>query len=108
MYDGGQWDTFYQAHPTARFFKERRYLLLEFPVLGRRDPPQHVTELGCGCGSSIIPVLRANPAATATVSDVSGTSVAQLLQAADMVRAGTRRPGRGLVLGWLALVFGAA
>ena len=35
-----------------------RYLLLEFPVLTTQDPPQHVVELGCGCGSALLPILK--------------------------------------------------
>jgi hypothetical protein len=63
VYEGDRWEQFYQAHPTARFFKERRYLLLEFPELLRME---HVAEIGCGCGSSILPVLKANPASRTT------------------------------------------
>lgn len=27
------------------------YLMLEFPSLAVTDPPQHIAEIGCGCGS---------------------------------------------------------
>ncbi len=37
---------------------ESRYLLLEFPVLTVQDAPQHVVELGCGCGSALLPILK--------------------------------------------------
>ncbi len=64
-YAGQDWERFYLSHPSARFFKERRYLLREFPVLAQQAPPKLVLEIGCGCGSSLLPVLKANPAATA-------------------------------------------
>lgn len=35
-----------------------RYLLLEFPVLTVQDPPQRIAELGCGCGSALLPILK--------------------------------------------------
>jgi len=53
----------------------RRYLLLEFPALARRAPPLLVAELGCGCGSSLLPVLKANPAARALATDLSPAAV---------------------------------
>jgi hypothetical protein len=76
-----EWELFYRAHPAAKFFKERRYLLLEFPCLAPSSQLQHVVEIGAGCGSSILPVLRAQPQARATLSDISGTCLQQLLQA---------------------------
>lgn len=76
------WERFYRAHPRARFFKERRYLLLEFPQLQPGSGLQHVVEIGCGCGSAMLPVLKANPQAQATVSDVSSTCLEQLKAAA--------------------------
>ncbi|KXZ54894.1 hypothetical protein GPECTOR_4g966 [Gonium pectorale] len=78
-YEGSRWEEFYRAHPSARFFKERRYLLLEFPQLLSAT---HVAEIGCGCGSSILPVLKANPGARATCTDISTTCLDQLLAAA--------------------------
>lgn len=76
-----EWEQFYRAHPAAKFFKERRYLLLEFPCLAPPSQLQHVVEIGAGCGSSILPVLRAQPAARATLTDISSTCLQQLLQA---------------------------
>ncbi|GLI67403.1 hypothetical protein VaNZ11_011592 [Volvox africanus] len=79
VYEGSRWEEFYRAHPSARFFKERRYLLLEFPDLLQCE---HVAEIGCGCGSSILPVLKANNAARTTCTDISTTCLEQLLGAA--------------------------
>ncbi|KAG2451183.1 hypothetical protein HYH02_003790 [Chlamydomonas schloesseri] len=80
-YEGDRWEQFYRAHPSARFFKERRYLLLEFPFLTQPDC-RHVVEIGAGCGSSILPVLKANPGSRTTCTDISTTCLDQLLGAA--------------------------
>ena len=32
----------------------RRYLMLEFPSLAVAHPPQHIAEIGCGCGSGAL------------------------------------------------------
>jgi methyltransferase-like protein 6 len=81
------WDTFHQRHSAARFFKEKRYLPLEFPVLLSQNsrpggPALHVAEVGCGCGSALLPVLKANPSAIATAVDVSPTAIRLFLEAA--------------------------
>lgn len=55
-----------------------RYLLLEFPALKRTDPPPRVVELGCGVGSSLLPVLKANPGARVIATDVSPAAVCRL------------------------------
>ncbi|GMH32622.1 hypothetical protein BSKO_00456 [Bryopsis sp. KO-2023] len=80
-HDFGCWESFHSQHGKGRFFKERRYLSLEFPQLGKSDPPQHFIEIGAGCGSSILPVLRSNNSCTCTACDVSSTAL-QLLMAA--------------------------
>ncbi|KAI8476109.1 MAG: S-adenosyl-L-methionine-dependent methyltransferase [Monoraphidium minutum] len=144
-----EWEVFFRAHPSAKFFRERRYLALSFECL---SPPalqqpalgvgmeggsggggggeaagggssgsnggssgggeaagtgggggeaenargggweagstggggglRHIVELGAGCGSSILPLLKAHPSARATVCDVSATSLRQLRAAA--------------------------
>jgi methyltransferase-like protein 6 len=82
QYEGQDWERFYQSHPSARFFKERRYLLKEFPILAEQHPPKLVVEIGCGCGSSLLPVLKANAGAHALGTDVSSTCLEQLRAAA--------------------------
>ncbi|EFJ46815.1 hypothetical protein VOLCADRAFT_105335 [Volvox carteri f. nagariensis] len=77
VYEGTRWEEFYRAHPSARFFKERRYLLLEFPEL---LDCEHVAEIGCGCGSSILPVLKANRAARTTCTAFMFRDTASSLQ----------------------------
>ena len=46
---------------TASLSLPDRYLLLEFPVLTVQDPPQRIVELGCGCGSALLPILKVHP-----------------------------------------------
>ena len=46
---------------TAFLCLPDRYLLLEFPVLTVQNPPQRVAELGCGCGSALLPILKVHP-----------------------------------------------
>lgn len=53
------------------------------------QPNIHVVEIGCGYGSSLIPVLRANPSARVTACDVSATAVRLFQQhAADIGASG--------------------
>eukprot|EP00890_Picochlorum_soloecismus_P005454 jgi/Picsp_1/590/NSC_00587-R1_s-adenosyl-l-methionine-dependent methyltransferase len=72
-----EWEQFHRLHSAGRFFKEKRYLSLEFPCLlddGDGTSGLRVGEIGCGCGSALIPVLRANKRATAVACDVSETA----------------------------------
>ena len=39
-------------------------------------------EIGCGCGSSLLPVLKANPAVRVTATDLSPTAVRLFREAA--------------------------
>lgn len=65
-----EWWASYHAIHQKPCGKEKRYLLLEFPIL-TRESPIHVAEIGCGCGSALIPVLKGNPTATVTACDIS-------------------------------------
>ncbi|CAI8614027.1 unnamed protein product [Vicia faba] len=49
-------------HFTHPFFLERRYLLKEFPQLLSSHPNSNpkLLEVGCGNGSTVLPILRAN------------------------------------------------
>lgn len=40
-------------------------------------------EIGCGCGSALLPVLKANPTCRVTATDVSQTAVGMLSAAAQ-------------------------
>ncbi|KAJ0970283.1 hypothetical protein J5N97_023160 [Dioscorea zingiberensis] len=53
------WRSFHRRHSSGKFFKERRYLLEEFPELARCDGFAKVLEVGCGNGSTVLPILRA-------------------------------------------------
>lgn len=56
--DAEAWRTFHRRHSTGRFFKERRYLLKEFPDLVVCDGFTSLLEVGCGNGSTVLPILR--------------------------------------------------
>ncbi|KAL5701986.1 hypothetical protein ACHQM5_027262 [Ranunculus cassubicifolius] len=54
------WQSFHNRHSTGKFFKERRYLLKEFPELMNCNGDSRVLEVGCGNGSTVVPILRGN------------------------------------------------
>ncbi|XP_052480442.1 uncharacterized protein LOC105804672 [Gossypium raimondii] len=54
------WQSFHIQHSSGKFFKERRYLLKEFPELVSCGDGCKVLEVGCGNGSSALPILRGN------------------------------------------------
>lgn len=56
--DAEAWSHFHSRHSTGKFFKERRYLLKEFPELVSCPDYSKVLEVGCGNGSSILPIMR--------------------------------------------------
>lgn len=75
-----KWEEFHYNHSAGRFFKEKRYLTIAFPRLLEEDPTWNglahkIGEIGCGCGSAMIPVLRANSRAQAMACDVSETAI---------------------------------
>ncbi|KAF3452332.1 hypothetical protein FNV43_RR02765 [Rhamnella rubrinervis] len=58
--DSDAWRRFHIRHSAGKFFKERRYLLKEFPELASCKENSTVLEVGCGNGSTILPLLRGN------------------------------------------------
>ena len=72
---GKRWEGFHKLqNNTAKFFKERRYILQEFPQLLGEDM-RHVIEFGCGNGSTVIPLLKGNPVTKVTAVDFSESAV---------------------------------
>lgn len=57
------WDLFYKQK-SATFFKDRKWLVQEFPVLGditKEDAgPKVVVEVGAGAGNTAFPIMRIN------------------------------------------------
>ncbi|KAF6766925.1 Protein of unknown function DUF4202 [Kalmanozyma brasiliensis GHG001] len=76
----GYWDTFYSSHEN-RFFKDRKWLHLEFPELvdaTREDAGKKVVlEVGCGAGNTVFPLLErnSNPELTIYACDYSAEAV---------------------------------
>lgn len=74
------WDQFYARHEN-RFFKDRKWLHLEFPELvaaTRSDaPPTTILEVGCGAGNTVFPLLadNANPALRLIACDYAEQAV---------------------------------
>ena len=56
-----RWDEFHEHHDAGDFFKERRYLLAEFPALAV-DAPTTILEIGCGSGARASPSFAPTPA----------------------------------------------
>lgn len=79
IYDPSDWEAFHAQHGKGHFFKERRYLMLEFPVLSTVNPAQYFIDIGSGCGSSTLPILKSNGTCSCTACDVSPTAL-QLLE----------------------------
>ena len=67
------WQAFHEQHSGEHFFKPRRYLLAEFPQLCASDV--RLLELGCGSGSSALPVLSLSPTARVTACDFAQSAV---------------------------------
>ncbi|WOH11679.1 hypothetical protein DCAR_0831169 [Daucus carota subsp. sativus] len=66
--DSLAWNNFHSTHSSGKFFKERRYLFKEFPELASCSL---VLEVGCGNGSTALPILRATETARVYACDCS-------------------------------------
>ncbi|UZJ54612.1 hypothetical protein CBS101457_003932 [Exobasidium rhododendri] len=57
------WNSFYSSHEN-RFFKDRKWLHLEFPELIKASladaPHTRILEVGCGAGNTVFPLLEIN------------------------------------------------
>ncbi|XP_014511260.1 methyltransferase-like protein 6 [Vigna radiata var. radiata] len=69
------WKQFHLRHASGRFFKERRYLLKEFPELLSCPPNSKLLEVGCGNASTALPILRANKDLTVYACDCSNETL---------------------------------
>ena len=69
------WEAFHVLHSTARFFKERRYLVRAFPELMDATTTRRVLEVGCGSGSSCVALLKARDDLILTAIDYSKAAV---------------------------------
>lgn len=79
-YPAKYWDQFYRNN-QANFFKDRKWLRVEFPALYEATLPdagaKSILEVGCGAGNTLFPVLRGNknPDLLVTGVDFSSTAV---------------------------------
>uniref|UniRef100_A0A0A9G7X2 Methyltransferase domain-containing protein n=1 Tax=Arundo donax TaxID=35708 RepID=A0A0A9G7X2_ARUDO len=54
------WRSFHRRHASGKFFKERRYLLKEFPELLNSKDCAKILEVGCGNGSTAVSIIRSS------------------------------------------------
>jgi len=72
------WDFFYRAN-AANFFKDRHWLLREFPELAESAAEEcSILEIGCGVGNTVYPLLDEVPRSTVYCLDFSPTAIALL------------------------------
>lgn len=71
------WETFHTRHSRNVFFKERRYLTKEFPELLQAE---NLLEVGCGTGSSVVPIVRENKHAVVYACDCSAAALQKASQ----------------------------
>ncbi|OEL20576.1 Methyltransferase-like protein [Dichanthelium oligosanthes] len=65
------WKSFHRRHASGKFFKERRYLLKEFPELPNSKDCAKILEVGCGNGSTAVSILRSSESITVFACDCS-------------------------------------
>uniref|UniRef100_A0A2P2JT48 tRNA N(3)-methylcytidine methyltransferase n=1 Tax=Rhizophora mucronata TaxID=61149 RepID=A0A2P2JT48_RHIMU len=81
--DSKAWKNFHLRHSSGKFFKERRYLLKEFPELVSCTKFSKVLEVGCGNGSSVIPILRGNKTIIVYACDCSEKTLERAKEIVD-------------------------
>ncbi|KAL4191416.1 hypothetical protein AMTRI_Chr07g80430 [Amborella trichopoda] len=81
--DAEAWKSFHNRHSRGRFFKERRYLLKEFPELLDAHGWYTILEVGCGNGSSVLPILRAKDRIVVYACDCSMVALERAKEAVD-------------------------
>ncbi|KAK6529905.1 hypothetical protein TWF281_009059 [Arthrobotrys megalospora] len=82
------WNNFYKNN-RENFFKDRKWLQQEFPILttatSATSPPIRLLEVGCGAGNTLFPILAANKNPNFHIhgADFSKTSV-DLIRSNDL------------------------
>jgi len=78
------WDLFYKRN-ASNFFKDRHYLRFEFVELYQTcndwkvgNPQIILSEIGCGVGNTMFPLLKDNPALFAFGIDCSTSAIQQI------------------------------
>ncbi|KAL1188151.1 hypothetical protein V5N11_003182 [Cardamine amara subsp. amara] len=77
------WQDFHSRHSSGKFFKERRYLLKEFPELVSCEENSKLLEVGCGNGSTVIPILRGSKNITVYACDCSSEALVRTKENID-------------------------
>ncbi|XP_075084471.1 uncharacterized protein LOC107760721 [Nicotiana tabacum] len=92
--DSEAWNNFHNLqNSTGKFFKERRYLLKEFPELACCGECSTVLEVGCGNGSTALPILRGNKSISLYACDCSKEALERAkenIEAANIILAKER------------------
>ncbi|KAM7532218.1 hypothetical protein LguiB_035628 [Lonicera macranthoides] len=111
--DSQAWNSFHLRHFTGKFFKvtsssgsamatttgyylsqERRYLLKEFPELASCDEHCKVLEVGCGNGSTALPILRGNDSIIVYACDCSNEALERakaMINSTNIISSATHR-----------------
>ncbi|KAF7143333.1 hypothetical protein RHSIM_Rhsim05G0175600 [Rhododendron simsii] len=88
-HDSEAWNHFHARHSTGKFFKQRRYLLKEFPELLSFKEYAKVLEVGCGNGSTVLPILRGKESISVYSCDCCHEALKraqEMIDAADLVK----------------------
>lgn len=91
--DSQSWNHFHARHSTGKFFKERRYLFKEFPELASCAEHSKLLEVGCGNGSTALPILRGKDNILVFACDCSTEALeraTEIIHASNVVSARTR------------------
>lgn len=86
------WETFHTRHSRNLFFKERRYLTKEFPDLCQAEKTLFLLEVGCGTGSSLVPIVRGNKNAVVYACDCSSAALKKATEVVSGARASSFHP----------------
>ncbi|DAZ97963.1 TPA: LOW QUALITY PROTEIN: hypothetical protein N0F65_006388 [Lagenidium giganteum] len=76
------WNVFHKQN-NGKVYKPRNYLVKEFPELiemGKEQDRVELVEIGCGYGSSVLPILQVSPKIHAQVCDFSSHAIEILQQ----------------------------